>query len=43
VLTGGGLWCWGDNSKGQLGIGGNGDQDSPAAVILGSGTLAMRV
>jgi alpha-tubulin suppressor-like RCC1 family protein len=42
LVTGGGLMCWGDNNKGQLGIGSTADQLSPVAVSLGSGKLAIR-
>jgi hypothetical protein len=41
VVTNGGLMCWGGNGYGQLGIGSTVDQCSPAAVMLGSGALAM--
>jgi alpha-tubulin suppressor-like RCC1 family protein len=30
--TGGTLWCWGDNAAGQLGLGGDTDQDLPRQV-----------
>ncbi len=32
IATGGSLKCWGRNYEGQLGIGGTGQQDSPADV-----------
>ena len=37
VASGGGLWCWGLNGNGQLGIGSTADQLSPVAVSLGAG------
>jgi alpha-tubulin suppressor-like RCC1 family protein len=37
VTSGGGLWCWGSNNHGQLGIGSAADQLSPVAVSLGAG------
>ena len=37
VASGGGLWCWGWNVYGQLGIGSTADQHSPVAVSLGAG------
>jgi cysteine-rich repeat protein len=33
LATSGSLWCWGDNSAGQLGIGSNDPHESPAAVV----------
>jgi cysteine-rich repeat protein len=33
LATSGSLWCWGDNSAGQLGIGSNDPRESPAAVV----------
>jgi alpha-tubulin suppressor-like RCC1 family protein len=32
IRTGGTLWCWGDNSDGQLGLGNHTDQDRPRQV-----------
>jgi alpha-tubulin suppressor-like RCC1 family protein len=32
LATGGSLWCWGDNSAGQLGIGSNGAREIPTRV-----------
>jgi alpha-tubulin suppressor-like RCC1 family protein len=51
--SGGGLWCWGSNHEvssrgidgelcGQLGIGDAENQNSPAVVAVGAGTLAFR-
>ena len=37
VSSGGGLWCWGGNEYGQLGIGSTTAQYSPVAVSLGAG------
>ena len=37
VASGGGLWCWGDNSYGQLGINSTVQQNSPVPVSLGTG------
>ena len=37
VASGSGLWCWGDNSNGQLGINSTAQQISPVAVSLGEG------
>ena len=39
VASSGRLWCWGDNTYGQLGIGSTVQQNSPMAVSfsLGSG------
>jgi hypothetical protein len=37
VASGGGLWCWGVNGDGQLGINSTTDQSMPAAVSLGAG------
>ena len=39
VASGGGLWCWGYNGFGELGIGSITDQHSPVAVSLGAGVL----
>ena len=36
VASGGGLWCWGFNNHGQLGINSIADQHSPVAVKLGT-------
>jgi alpha-tubulin suppressor-like RCC1 family protein len=32
LATGGSLWCWGDNSAGQLGIGSNDLREIPTRV-----------
>ena len=40
VASSGGLWCWGGNDKGQLGIGSTAAQHSPVAVSLGAGGRA---
>ena len=37
VASGGGVWCFGGNNYGQLGIGNTTDQHSPSAVSLGAG------
>ena len=37
VSSGGGLWCWGGNDYGELGIGSTAEQHSPVAVSLGAG------
>ena len=37
VATGGGLWCWGNNNYGQLGISNYVQQYSPMALGLGAG------
>ena len=39
VSSGGGLWCWGWNGYGQLGINSTAEQLSPVAVSLGAGAL----
>ena len=39
----GGLWCWGDNTYGQLGIGNTVQQNSPVAVHVGVGGNKERV
>jgi curved DNA-binding protein CbpA len=36
-----GLWCWGDNTFGQLGYGGFLPRSRPAQVVQGSGWLAV--
>ena len=41
VTSGGGLWCWGDNSNGQLGIGSTEQQQSPVAVKIPAGRLVV--
>ena len=38
VNSSGGLWCWGDNTYGQLGIESPLQQNSPVAVSLGNKT-----
>ena len=43
VSSDGGLWCWGDNSYGQLGIGSTLQKDSPVAVSLGEGGQLRKV
>ena len=30
----GSVWCWGSNSRGQLGVGGGGDRDDPTLVTF---------
>ena len=37
VSSGGGLWCWGWNGFGELGIGSTAEQHSPVAVRPGAG------
>ena len=37
VASGGGVWCFGGNNYGQLGIGNTTDRHSPSAVSLGAG------
>ena len=37
LTSDGGLWCWGDNTFGQLGIGSTVLQTYPVAVSVGSG------
>ena len=42
LVVGGGVYCWGYNLYGQLGIGNTTDRRSPVAVLgLGSGTIAF--
>jgi alpha-tubulin suppressor-like RCC1 family protein len=41
VVAGGGVKCWGDNTYGQLGIGGTDQKNSPAAVNLGTGVRGV--
>ena len=33
LATDGSLWCWGDNSAGQLGIGSNEEHLAPTRVV----------
>jgi hypothetical protein len=40
VSIGGGLWCWGFNGIGQLGINSTTYQSNPVAVSLGEGGCA---
>ena len=41
LASSGGLWCWGWNAYGQLGINNTADQSSPVAVSLGAGGCAV--
>jgi len=43
LQEGGSLWCWGDNSHGQIGDGTNSARDFPVAVEPGSRWLAVAV
>jgi alpha-tubulin suppressor-like RCC1 family protein len=40
AVASGGLWCWGWNAYGQLGINSTADQSNPVAVSLGAGGCA---
>ena len=43
IMTNGSLYCWGENSHGQLGIGSTTQQTTPQLVNLGSGVKAVDV
>jgi len=43
LSRGGGVFCWGDNAHGQLGIGTKGSQRFPAPVLLPDGVQAVAV